>query len=193
MSSAPYFRADPQMVAHWRTQLIRFFGDSWGDSKPTIGLIWAGGHRPDDGEATALDQRRSMRLEHFLPLIEATDYRWLSLQTGVPAQAMSNLSGAMRAKIFHSEQGFTDFADSAGLMAHCTAIISVDTAGAHLAGALGRPLWILNRWDLCWRWLIDRADTPWYPSARLIRQPQAGDWQSVLLSLTHQLRGFLNH
>jgi len=73
-----------------------------------------------------------------------------------------------------------DFADTAALVAALDLVITVDTAVAHLAGALGKPVWILNRFDACWRWLLGREDTPWYPTARLFRQSAPGDWDSVV-------------
>ncbi len=73
-----------------------------------------------------------------------------------------------------------DFADTAALVAQLDLVISVDTSSAHLAGAMGKPVWILNRFDTCWRWLLEREDSPWYPSARLFRQPALGDWGTVI-------------
>jgi len=73
-----------------------------------------------------------------------------------------------------------DFTDTAALLAQLDLLISVDTSTAHLAGAMGKPVWILNRFDSCWRWLLDRADSPWYPSATLYRQESAGDWDGVI-------------
>jgi ADP-heptose:LPS heptosyltransferase len=66
-------------------------------------------------------------------------------------------------------------------------VISVDTAVVHLAGALGKPVWVLNRYDQCWRWLSDRTDSPWYPTARLFRQPDMGDWEAVIEQVRHAL------
>ena len=73
-----------------------------------------------------------------------------------------------------------DFADTAALIDGLDLVISVDTSVVHLAGALGKPVWVLNRFDQCWRWLSDRTDSPWYPTARLFRQPEPGDWASVM-------------
>jgi ADP-heptose:LPS heptosyltransferase len=73
-----------------------------------------------------------------------------------------------------------DFSDTAALVENLDLVISVDTSTAHLAGALGKPVWILNRFDTCWRWFLKRSDSPWYPTARLYRQGRAGDWDGVL-------------
>ena len=81
-----------------------------------------------------------------------------------------------------------DFADTAALMAHLDLVISVDTAVAHLAGALGRPVWLLNRFDSDWRWLLERDDSPWYPSMRIFRQTRPGDWSDVVVRVGSALR-----
>lgn len=73
-----------------------------------------------------------------------------------------------------------DFEGTAALMANLDQVISVDAATAHLAGATGKPVWILNRYDTCWRWLLERRDSPWCPTATLYRQPTMGDWDTVL-------------
>ena len=85
-----------------------------------------------------------------------------------------------RMRVVDYTQELHDFADTAALVANLDLVISVDTSTAHLAGALNRPVWILNRFDTCWRWLLERRDTPWYPGARLFRQPALGDWDSVM-------------
>jgi ADP-heptose:LPS heptosyltransferase len=83
-----------------------------------------------------------------------------------------------------------DFADTAALIANLDLVISVDTAVVHLAAALGKPVWVLDRFDSCWRWLTGRRDSPWYPALRLYRQPQAGDWEAVVAEVFRDLRGF---
>ena len=80
-----------------------------------------------------------------------------------------------------------DFADTAALVDALDLVISVDTSVAHLAGALGKPVWVLNRYDQCWRWLRDRTDSPWYPTARLFRQRAPGDWTSVIREVADRL------
>ena len=83
-----------------------------------------------------------------------------------------------------------DFADTAAFIQNLDLVISVDTAVAHLAAALGKSVWILNRFDACWRWLRERQDSPWYPSVRLYRQPEPSDWQSVIAQVVNDLRHF---
>ena len=83
-----------------------------------------------------------------------------------------------------------DFADTAALIVNLDLVISVDTAVVHLAAAVGKPVWLLDRFDPCWRWLTGRRDSPWYPTLRIYRQPRPGDWDSVLAEVADDLRGF---
>ena len=83
-----------------------------------------------------------------------------------------------------------DFADTAALVENLDLVISVDTSTAHLAGAMGKPVWLMNRFDTCWRWFLDREDSPWYPTMRIFRQPQPGDWDSVIRSIAAALCEF---
>ena len=80
-----------------------------------------------------------------------------------------------------------DFSDTAALVEALDLVISVDTAAAHLAGAMGKPVWLLNRFDACWRWLLGRSDSPWYPTMRLFRQPRYRDWEPVMASVREEL------
>ena len=137
-----------------------------------IGLVWAGSSRDDQPRAAAVDRRRSMPLRTLAPLFDVPHCRFISLQLG-PAASQIVASGL---PIEEVSADLTDFAETASLIAHLDLVISVDTAVAHLAAALGKPVWLLNRFDTCWRWLQDRDDSPWYRTLRLFRQPEAGDW-----------------
>jgi ADP-heptose:LPS heptosyltransferase len=85
-----------------------------------------------------------------------------------------------------------DFEDTAALVDQLDLVISVNTSVAHLAGALGKPVWLLNRFDTCWRWMTERDDSPWYPTMKIFRQPVAGDWDSVLAQVRAELQSFLS-
>ena len=128
--------------------------------------------------AVAIDQRRSMRLADMAPLLSVPGCSFVSLQLGPPAVQMQALpEGA----VLHDVSGrLGDWADTADLIMGLDLVIAVDTAVAHLAGALGRPVWMLNRFDSCWRWFLGRDDTPWYPSMRQFRQTSRGDWAGVI-------------
>lgn len=174
----PYLRADPAQVAAWRARLSPLDGLK-------VGLVWAGESGRAVPEAAARDRRRSIALARLAPLAAVPGVQFVSLQKGDAAAQAATPPPGMVLHDWTDELG--DFADTAALVAALDLVISVDTAAAHLAGALGRPVWVLNRFDACWRWLRDRADSPWYPSARLFRQPAPGAWQKVIGKLAAAL------
>jgi tetratricopeptide (TPR) repeat protein len=159
----PYLRADPQRVQAWAETL----GEK---RRPRIGLAWSGNpeHRND--------HNRSIDFALFAPLFEL-DVEWISLQKIVREHEEPLLANAP-VRRFDDDLG--DFADTAALMQSLDLVLSVDSAVAHLAGALGRPLWLLLPDPPEWRWMRDRQDSPWYPGARLFRQPVPGQWTSVI-------------
>ncbi len=117
-----------------------------------------------------------------------------SLQKGQPAE--SELAELIRDKwdgprIIDFTSLLNDFSDTAALIENLDLVISVDTSTAHLAGALGKPVWILNRFDTDWRWLLNRTDSPWYPTVKLYRQEKAGDWDAVIRRVKTDLMNFL--
>ena len=175
----PYLTAPP---SDWTERLD--------GAKLKVGLVWAGDSRSHDPLASAIDKRRSLSLAQFKPLLGMPGIQFVSLQKGPAAAQIRRLDKALRPKEV-IEDGW-DFADTAAAVQALDLVISVDTAVAHLAGALGKPVWILSRFDGCWRWLSDRSDTPWYPNARLFRQPSAEDWASVLERLADQLHSWCN-
>jgi len=83
-----------------------------------------------------------------------------------------------------------DFEDTAAIIANLDLVISIDTSVAHLAGAIGKPVWLMNPFDTCWRWMLNRDDSPWYPTMRIFRQPASGDWTSVVRDVAGALRDF---
>lgn len=166
-ATIPYLRADPALVQAWRARLAERPGRR-------VGLAWAGGQRPDNPHAAAIDRRRSIPLADLAPLSAVGDRAFVSLCLG------RDETPADGGWLYDPSGHIGDFADTAALMESLDLVIAVDTAAAHLAGALGRPVWLLNRHDTCWRWLRDRDDSPWYPTLRQFRQPVAGDWASVI-------------
>jgi tetratricopeptide (TPR) repeat protein len=177
-STVPYLSTDPRRTASWRDRLARIGGFR-------VGLVWAGGRRPDQPSAAATDARRSMALDRMAPLAEVEGVSFISLQKGEPATQAAH---PPRGMVLHDFTGeLDDFAETAALIEGMDLVIGVDTSVPHLAGALGKPVWLLNRFDTCWRWLLDRDDTPWYPTMRLFRQPSAGDWDSVMIAVKKAL------
>jgi hypothetical protein len=141
----------------------------------TVGLAWAGNPGLLSAMHEAVDLRRSIPLAALAPLLAVGGVRFVSLQKDRrqgenPAEyGMLDPMGDVR-----------DFADTAAIVAQLDLVISVDTAALHLAGALGKPVWLLNRFDPCWRWLLDRDDSPWYPGLRQFRQAAPGDWRGPI-------------
>jgi hypothetical protein len=168
----PYLHADPALVAAWRERLPEANG------RRRIGLVWAGQARPWLPGFTALDHRRSTTLAAFAPLAALADVTFVSLQKGPAAAEAAAPPPGMA--LHDPMDAVADFADTAAIIAGLDAVVSVDTSVVHLAGALGRPVLLLDRYDGCWRWLAGRDDSPWYPTLRILRQPRPGDWADVL-------------
>jgi tetratricopeptide (TPR) repeat protein len=181
-ASIPYLFADASGIAKWRDRLSGLRGRR-------VGLVWAGKSRPWDAIQVALDQRRSVGLAALGPLAAIPGCDFVSLQFGEPGAQAENPPMGMVLHDFTNE--LSTFADTAALLANLDLVISVDTSTAHLAGAMGKPIWLLNRFDTCWRWFLDQDDSPWYPTMRIFRQPQPGDWASVIRSVTAALRAFV--
>lgn len=163
-ASIPYLYADPAISRRWHEQLgVR--------GRARIGLCWAGRRYPP------INHTRDMSLEAVIPLL-TLDADFYCLQTELSEE--ERLCLATHANIRWFGNQFGDFADTAGLIASLDLVITVDSAMAHLAGALGKPVWVMNRFATCWRWLLERSDSPWYPNLRLFRQPSLGDWAAVV-------------
>lgn len=180
-ASTPYLHPAPQATQRWAE---RIGTDAPGALK--VGLVWAGGNRPHVAELRKNDARRSVALETLRPLFDIPQVQFYSLQKG-PAALQLAQSPELAARMIDHTDELADFADTAALVANLDLVISVDTAVAHLAGAINRPVWILNRFDTCWRWMLERKDSPWYPSAQLFRQPALGAWASVIASVREAL------
>jgi tetratricopeptide (TPR) repeat protein len=164
-AQTPYLRASPQAVMDWSPRL----GPG---HRPRIGLAWSGLPAHDN------DHNRSMRLGTLLSPLAALDATYVSLQREVRADDAPVLQG--RSDILHFGEELKSYADTAALIANLDLVISVDTSVAHLAGALAKPVWILLPYIPDWRWLLDRDDSPWYPTARLFRQDETRGWDNVM-------------
>jgi len=157
------------------TQHRRF---DFGRSGPKIGLVWSGDPRPHDAGANAADRRRSVPLALLSPILSLPGIVAVSLQKGQAERQIDELPPSLRPQNVMAE--VTDFADTAAIVADLDLIVTVDTSVAHLAGAMGKPVWVMSRFDGCWRWMTGRDDSPWYPSLRLFRQTRPGDWTDVI-------------
>ena len=171
-----YLNPDPALVADWRRNLgVK--------NRLRVGFAWSG--RRDSW----INQHKAMPFATMLVLIRShADYEWYNLQTDCTAEEEKELVSA-GVRCFPG--GISTFADTAALVANLDVVVSVDTATAHLAAALGKPTWImLNCYAPCWRWLLNRDDTPWYATARLFRQPVMGDWATVVERIRLHLKLF---
>ena len=171
----PYLYADPALREVWKQRLE--------GATLRIGLVWAGS--PHHG----FDRWRSIPLAQFAPLTNLEGTTFYSLQTGEAAEQAKQCEAPVRLVDLRDE--LQDFADTAAIVANLDLVITVDTAVAHLAGALGKPVWILLINAPDWRWFVEREDSPWYPTARLFRQSTHGNWQEVLARLERELRKLL--
>ncbi|HUO00499.1 MAG TPA: glycosyltransferase family 9 protein, partial [Bradyrhizobium sp.] len=172
-SDASYLRLPKQALDYWGAMLGTKHG-------VRVGLAWAGNTKHvRDGE-------RSMRLHDLQPLID-NGATFVSLQKDVRAGDIETLKSYNMIQ-FGEELG--DFSDTAALISQLDLVISVDTSVAHLAGALGKPVWILLTHAPDWRWLLSREDSPWYPTARLFRQRESREWGSVVARLREALHEF---
>jgi Flp pilus assembly protein TadD len=144
-----------------------------------VGIAWAG------GPSHPHDRERSMRLAQLRPLAEVPGVTVISLQKG--AASKQSVEGI---KVIDWTEEIEDFADTAALIANLDLVISVDTAVAHLAGAMGKPVWVLLAMVPDWRWMLDRQDSPWYPTMRLWRQKRWNDWQAPVAAAAEALAKF---
>jgi hypothetical protein len=172
-AATPYLSADPALARNWQERLFGLDG-------LRIGLVWAGGPQ------LRTDPRRSIALKALAPLGEVSGVSFVSLQKDEPAAQAADPPHGLMLHDFTTD--LHDFEDTAALIVNLDLVISVDTSVAHLAGALGKPVWLLNRFDTCWRWLLNRDDSPWYPTLRQFRQPRPGDWNSAICAARDALQ-----
>lgn len=172
-AEVPYLAAPAKALARWRSRLRPGRGLQ-------VGLVWAGSttHRNDHNRSVPLDLLR--------PLLATPDVRFISLQKEIRARDAELLRSFRGVKLIGDQ--LTDFGDTAAVVSQLDLVITADTAVAHLAGALGKPVWIMVPFSPDWRWLVGRADSPWYPTARLFRQKATGDWRSVVTPLHKALK-----
>ena len=169
--AAPSIASPPDAAAHWRQRLAA----TCPDGRPRIGVVWSGERAHDN------DLNRSMSLATLVPVLDLPHVQFVSLQHDVRERDAALLQS--RPDIVQIGQKFSDFADTAAAIAQLDAVIAVDTAVAHLAGAMGKPLLVLLPFAADFRWLRERSDSPWYPTARLFRQQRFGDWSGAVEAL----------
>jgi len=165
-----YFFADPEKVAYFNIKM----GPK---TRMRVGLVWSGGFRADQPEIWAVNERRNIKPEKIAEIYN-TNVEFFNLQFGAKELPfpMVDLMGEVK-----------DFSDTAAIIENMDLVISVDTSTAHVAGAMGKEVWMLNRFDTCWRWLEDRKDTPWYPSFTIYRQEKFNNWDNVVTDIKRDL------
>jgi hypothetical protein len=164
----PYLLLKPAILQHWQERLTELEGFK-------IGINWQG--KPSFRD----DRFRSMPLRCFAPLAQIPGIRLISLQKGLGTEQLAEVRDLFPVTDLAAEldQQSGPFVDTAAVMKNLDLVITSDTATAHLAGALGVPVWVALSFAAEWRWLLDRSDSPWYPTMRLFRQRELGNWQSV--------------
>lgn len=175
-STISYINPDPVLAGQWQQRL----GPK---TRMRVGFAWSG--RKDNW----LNEHKGMPFETMLDLIKKQPtVEWINLQTDADADQCQALRAA-GVKLF--ENSIANFADTAALVCHCDVVVCVDTAIAHLSGAMGRPTWLMLNWfGACWRWLINRDDSPWYPNMRIFRQTAQDDWSGVTDRISQYLSWF---
>ncbi|SDI03811.1 tetratricopeptide repeat protein [Propionivibrio dicarboxylicus] len=172
-AAVPYLAPPNDLQAKWCDRMRALSGFR-------VGLVWAG------GDVYQFDVFRTLSLCSLMPLFDIEGISWVSLQKG-PAAGQIEVEG-VKGRLADWMDEVDDFADTAAIVSQLDLVISVDTSVAHLAGAMGKPVWLLNRFNTDWRWMLDRADSPWYPTMRIFRQASFGDWGSVVASVVDALR-----
>jgi Glycosyltransferase family 9 (heptosyltransferase) len=175
-AEVPYLHAPVERVAHWRERLPQ-------RAERRVGIVWCG------NPAFKEDRRRSLKLAQIEPILATADVFFLSINPGISEREQSAVAG--HSNVLHLGSELRDFADTAAVVAQLDLVITSDTSVAHLAGAMGRPVWIMLGFAPDRRFAHDREHSPWYPSARLFRQSAPGDWIGVIervqLELTARL------
>lgn len=166
----PYLKVVPPAKQHWLDRL-----ENIAPQRMRVGIAWAG------RKAHQYDARRSLTFEKLSPLLNTPFVTWVSLQKWAPEEVRPQIPKEIDWVDWTEE--LIDFADTAALVDSLDLVISIDSSMVHLAGALNKPVWMLNRFDSEWRWLEGRTDSPWYPNLRIFNQPQFGDWNAVITSV----------
>lgn len=183
-AEVPYIRACPTKAEYWRTRYSQIENrESRTENRDTdfkVGIVWAGSSTHEK------DRYRSCTLKCFVPLTKIEGVRLYGLQKGEAAAQMDELAETM--PVINISNEFEDFADTAAAIENLDIVVSVDTAVLHLAGAMGKPVWALLSFSPDWRWMLNRRDSPWYPTMKLFRQEKRGQWEPVFQRVAEELR-----
>lgn len=181
-SDGPYLFADIEKANHWRQRIAVH-------QKLKVGLVWSGGVREGQRE---LNETRNIPLSIVASVLADLDITIFSLQKGEPEESAikgRELAYWPRANFYNYADEIKDFADTAAIIENLDLVIAVDTSTLHLAAAMGKPTYLLNRYDTCWRWMLDVDNSPWYPTLKIFRQDATMDWQVVIKRVRIELEG----
>jgi len=178
LGATPYLRVPADAVAAWAARMADV-------RRPRVGLAWSVFARSDHGYVT---RHKSIPAAALAPLLDVDDVRFVTLQPGAAGDPAA--LGARRARVIDHRSALTDFAETAALIATLDLVIAPDTAVAHVAGALGVPVWMLDRFNSCWRWRLAADRSPWYPSLRIFRQARFGEWTAPVAQAADALRAW---
>lgn len=173
----PYLAPTDAAIAAWQERFAAL-------PQPRVGLVWA------SSETFVYRSAKTVALRQLMPLLDVSGVTWVSLQFGKEAGEIAE--NDLAARIVDPMADVHTFLDTAAIIAQLDLVISVDTAVAHLAGAMGKPVWMLDRFDTDWRWLLGREDSPWYRSLRIFRQAELGAWEPVVERACRELETFVN-
>lgn len=171
----PYLSPEPEQVQAWAERLAQKVAPG----RLRVGVAWAGRSTHPN------DRRRSMRLADLAPLGRLEGVSFVSLMQKVSQRDAGDL--ATLPGLIDVGEALTNFGETAAAICNLDLVVTIDTAVGHLAGAIGRPVWLMLANPADWRWMLDRSDTPWYPAMRLFRQPRPGDWASVVAAIMQEL------
>ena len=177
LTACPHWSAEPSLVSHW----LKILGDKAGIK---VGLAWQG--NPD----YAGDRFRSLDLSFFERIAKSENIRLISLQVGQGTKQIANCQFGDKIEDYchDMDTGKDGFIDTAAVIENLDVVLSCDSSIAHLSGALGKETWILLNRDAEWRWFVDREESPWYPSVRLFRQGELGNWEQVIEQVSKALQ-----
>ena len=178
-NKVPYLRAPPDDVVAWAHRL-------GGARALRVGVTWTVYARPRNGYVT---RQRTVPFALIARLLDVPGTAFVSLQVGLPSEAARDLAAAGR--LFDPTPDLHNFGDTAALIENLDLVISADTSVAHVAGALGKPVWMLDRYNSCWRWRLSASESPWYPTMRIFRQPRLGDWDTVTRQVASELNRYV--
>jgi Flp pilus assembly protein TadD len=185
-AQVPYLRADTRLVERWRRELVSLSSagrEAKGAGIFRIGIAWQGSPRHPG------DRQRSIPLRNFAALLHVPGIQWFSLQVGPGCEQLAGTGDRFPVIDLGRRFDPDSFQDAAAVVTALDLVISVDSAMAHLAGALGIPVWVLLPYAPDWRWLLERQDSPWYPTMRLFRQKEEGQWGPVFERVTADVAG----